>query len=69
VLANPAVGQPTWFAPLIDKILLKGIRLEKDGKKLDHMFKRDDKTLTLNRIPENIEGINPINIEVKEEGL
>jgi hypothetical protein len=33
LLGKEAVGQPEWFAPLVDKIILKGIRLEKDGKK------------------------------------
>jgi hypothetical protein len=78
VLANPAVGQPTWFAPLIDKILLKGIRLEKDGKKLNsYVLKEGDKTLTLDisSIPDKTIGYNPpgsvknpININVQGGG-
>jgi aspartate carbamoyltransferase regulatory subunit len=37
VLANPAVGQPAWFAPLVDKILLKG-----SIKKIDDFAKNVD---------------------------
>jgi len=66
VLAEPAVGQPAWFAPLVDKILLKGIRLEKDGKKLNkYVLEEDGKTITLETAnsPKN-----PININVKGGG-
>jgi hypothetical protein len=63
VLANPAVGQAEWFAPLVDKILLKGIRLEKDGKKLNtHVLKENNKTLTLT------ETDTSINIKVEGGG-
>jgi hypothetical protein len=52
LLGKEAVGQPEWFAPLVDKIILKGIRLEKDGKKLDsYVLQEGDKTLTLNKNP------------------
>jgi hypothetical protein len=52
LLKKEAVGQPEWFAPLVDKIILKGIRLEKDGKKLDsYVLQEGDKTLTLNKNP------------------
>jgi hypothetical protein len=52
LLGKEAVGQPEWFAPLVDKIILKGIRLEKDGKKLDsYVLQEGDKTLTLNKKP------------------
>jgi hypothetical protein len=52
LLEKEAVGQPEWFAPLVDKIILKGIRLEKDGKKLDsYVLQEGDKTLTLNKNP------------------
>jgi len=78
VLAEPAVGQPAWFAPLVDKILLKGIRLEKDGKKLNtYVLKEDGKTITLetSSIPDTTFGYNPpgsvknpININVKGGG-
>jgi hypothetical protein len=37
VLAEPAVGQPAWFAPLVDKILLKG-----SIKKIDDFAKNVD---------------------------
>jgi hypothetical protein len=38
---------------LVDKIILKGIRLEKDGKKLDnYVLQEGDKTLTLNKNPD-----------------
>ena len=37
VLAEPAVGQPEWFAPLVDKILLKG-----SIKKIDDFAKNVD---------------------------
>ena len=30
VLAEPAAGQPAWFAPLVDKIITKGVRLHKE---------------------------------------
>ena len=51
LLGKEAVGQPEWFAPLVDKIILKGIRLEKDGKKLDsYVLQEGDKTLTLNKL-------------------
>jgi hypothetical protein len=50
LLGKEAVGQPKWFAPLVDKIILKGIRLEKDGKKLDsYVLQEGDKTLTLTK--------------------
>jgi hypothetical protein len=53
LLGKEAVGQPEWFAPLVDKIILKGIRLEKDGKKLDnYVLQEGDKTLTLNKNPD-----------------
>ena len=66
VLAEPAVGQPAWFAPLVDKILLKGIRLEKDGKKLNkYVLEEDGKTITL-ETPNSPK--NPININVKGGG-
>ncbi len=46
VLAEPAVGQPAWFAPLVDKILTKGIKLE--GEKFNtYVLKEDGKTLKL----------------------
>ena len=78
VLSEPAVGQPEWFAPLVDKILLKGIRLEKDGKKLNkYVLEEDGKTITLETlsIPDKTFGYNPpgsvknpININVKGGG-
>ena len=46
VLAEPAVGQPAWFAPLVDKILTKGIKLK--GEKFNtYVLKEDGKTLKL----------------------
>ena len=67
VLAKPAVGQPAWFAPLVDKILLKGIRLEKDGKKLNkYVLEEDGKTITL-EIPFSSPN-NHIDINVKGGG-
>jgi hypothetical protein len=52
LLGKEAVGQPEWFAPLVDKIILKGIRLEKDGKKIRQLcLQEGDKTLTLNKNP------------------
>jgi hypothetical protein len=75
LLGKEAVGQPEWFAPLVDKIILKGIRLEKDGKKLDsYVLQEGDKTLTLTKLPygtPQIGGKRPydtINIDVKGGG-
>jgi hypothetical protein len=64
LLGKEAVGQPEWFAPLVDKIILKGIRLEKDGKKLDsYVLQEGDKTLTLNKNP-----YGTIEVDVKGGG-
>ena len=79
VLSEPAVGQPEWFAPLVDKILLKGISLEKDGKKLNkYVLEEDGKTITLETSPITNRGNfdyivpssskNPIKINVKGGG-
>jgi hypothetical protein len=75
LLGKEAVGQPEWFAPLVDKIILKGIRLEKDGKKLDsYVLQEGDKTLTLTKLPYGTSQIggkrqyDTINIDVKGGG-
>jgi hypothetical protein len=75
LLGKEAVGQPEWFAPLVDKIILKGIRLEKDGKKLDsYVLQEGDKTLTLTKLPYGAPQIggkrqyDTINIDVKGGG-
>jgi len=57
VLAEPAVGQPEWFAPLVDKILLKGVNKKilspdseyRGGKEMieTYVLKEDGKTITL----------------------
>ena len=51
VLAKPAAGQPEWFAPLVDKIITKGIytkNLDKaDSISGTYTFKEGDQTLKL----------------------
>ena len=51
ILAKPAAGQPEWFAPLVDKIITKGIytkSLDKaDSISGTYTFKEGDQTLKL----------------------
>ena len=60
VLAEPAVGQPEWFAPLVDKILLKG-----SIKKIDD-FAKNVATSTPNK-PIATYGLKPISENTAEQ--
>ena len=46
-LAKPAAGQPEWFAPLVDKIITKGIYTKNLDKVDTYTFKEGDQTLKL----------------------
>jgi len=47
VLAEPAAGQPAWFAPLVDKIITKGVYTKNLDKVDTYTFKEGDQTLKL----------------------
>jgi len=47
ILAKPATGQPEWFAPLVDKIITKGVYTKNLDKVDTYTFKEGDQTLKL----------------------